>query len=105
MDYTLNLNMIMAPNLMNIKFDYSGDNNEFFIQIGFKRSHGGTSDIKFIVLRNNEPAGIKETKMTEKEKFVNIPFMARRGDVVSCEVMNCTDATDIVITHTSISSM
>lgn len=103
MDYTTCFDMVMTANSLSVDFDYSGDNEEWRLAIGFKRAQGGCSDVKITVLRNDELAGIREVKMTENESFVTIPFKAAHGDKISYEVMNCTDTTDMVITHLSVS--
>lgn len=102
MDYTTCFNIVMVPNLMSAEFNYNGDNSQWILTIGFKSAFKSRSDVKFTVLRNDEPAGIREAEMTEVESFVKIPFMARHGDNINYEVMNCTDTTDMIITHVSI---
>lgn len=90
---------------VNMPFSYSGNNSNWFFVVGFKCEPPSYSEIKFVVLKNGEPAGIGEAEMTNNETFIKIPFKAYRGDNVSIGVMNMTDTKDIIITHKSITPL
>lgn len=84
-------------------FDYSGDTySDFVLQITFKRSIKGSSEVKFFVYRDGEIVGIKEAEMNGGELIVSIPFRSCRGADITVDVVNRTDTVDMVIVHQSI---
>ena len=86
-----------------VVLDYSGDTcSDFVLQIVFKRSIKGASEVKFFVYRDGEIVGIKETEMTGDERIISIPFRSYGGADITVDVVNRTDTVDMVITHQSI---
>ena len=77
---------------------------QMMLTIGFMAAKKCRCDVVFYVYVNDEQTAEKACEKTEEEKFIQIPFDVVDGDLISIEVMNCTDVTDLIITRRNISA-